>query len=502
MIPSTRWAFALVLLSVALLASVTQGEDNGDGPVLVIVEPLNGALVNQSVQTVRGYTEPGVMLHFTIESSWYDAYPDLRPDIYMVPDPDGTFEQSIKLSEGVQKLVVEASRMEGNTTTVRLSIVLDMTVPEWIITRPPEVPYWTKESTYSIVASTRHDGPSRFYINGHEIANTGTVSVEVSLNEGNNTFELMASDRAGNAWTRKVLIVRDTTPPVLNMTTPLETQIRTNIPYLFVAGIVTGAKEDGVSLEYGEERVKGTLLSGDWATLAVWSYETRLLKKDQAFTVLVRAVDNVSNEAYFLFNFTVDITPPVINIVPIPYWNWDMSVDVVGTTEPGIGSVLINDVVHYIQNGSFSTTVDLMVGMNIIVIEAVDEAGNLGQLREPVGVDRTAPETEIDAPRNSQRPIVTIKGRTSSDARTVVVDDTEHQVVNGTFEVDVSLREGWNRVSITVIDRVGNIEQKDVQVYYEEPNPNGLIMVIAVLLVVLAMVLARGWRVRTRLRTP
>jgi len=50
----------------------------------------------------------------------------------------------------------------------------------------------------------------------------GTFKINFNLNEGPNSFTLIAIDKAGNKTTKTILIIKDTTPPGINITNPVE----------------------------------------------------------------------------------------------------------------------------------------------------------------------------------------------------------------------------------------------------------------------------------------
>ena len=102
------------------------------------------------------------------------------------------------------------------------------------------------------------------------------------------------------------------------------------------------------------------------------------LLADGKHTVQITLVDNGGNKVTESWTFTVDATPPTLEITsstntPITYTStfW-----INGTTEPG-AKVTINGVnVPVDSNGNFAYETTLVNGENVFIVKATDEAGN------------------------------------------------------------------------------------------------------------------------------
>ena len=337
------------MLVVIVAASQAEADD---GPFLEVTEPLDNTMTNISTIWVKGWTAPDITVNASIESSWYGDEPELAPRNMTVSGLDGSFALTIDLTEGIQKLWVEATDGEGNITLVDLYIILDTIPPIQIVTQPPESPWLTKEETYTIVMCSIHDClPEHTTINGVEVVHRGEAKLTVDLEEGNNTFELRTVDKVGNTWTGMVVIIRDTVPPELIMEPLPGEEMYTNETQMVLTGHIRGASGpvtvgDIISTKEAE------LVSGDWEEGAYWEFELISVVHRQRITIVAqdRAGNEVSRELWVNY----DPDPPVLSVEPIPEHKSGNFLWVNGTTSKDVDIVLINGDKYAVSDGHFS----------------------------------------------------------------------------------------------------------------------------------------------------
>lgn len=124
------------------------------------------------------------------------------------------------------------------------------------------------------------------------------------------------------------------------------------------------------------------------------------------------------------------------------------------------------------KDGSFSHQLLLEEGLNLILIEAEDEAGNRLTKEYKVELDTVPPDIQIDSPKAMQTVVnpekkVFIKGRLDDPGAELliqgkIVDITE----DGQFEHVYAVVAGLNTVALRASDRVGNIQEKELQFWY------------------------------------
>ena len=156
-------------------------------PEVIITLPSDGAVVTTATITLEG----------TIDG---------------VP-----FSEERTLSEGTNTIAKEAQDEVGNTGSASITVTLDTTPPAAPTVNPVTTP--TNRNTQTL--SGTKEANTSIWINGVERASLDSLtswSTEVSLNEGNNTFNITAKDAALNeSFPAAVDIFLDTSNP----TTPV-----------------------------------------------------------------------------------------------------------------------------------------------------------------------------------------------------------------------------------------------------------------------------------------
>jgi WD40 repeat protein len=109
-------------------------------------------------------------------------------------------------------------------------------------------------------------------------------------------------------------------------------------------------------------------------------------------TITLVAKDPAGNYAERQFNITKDVTAPVLNLESVPTEVSSETIVIEGTTEAG-ATVLINGKYVPSPGGSFSEDVHLVEGMNVIVVEVFDSAGNVDRRSLSVMYSPEAPST-------------------------------------------------------------------------------------------------------------
>jgi hypothetical protein len=198
------------------------------------------------------------------------------------------------------------------------------------------------------------------------------------------------------------------------------------------------------------------------------------LDSETVYHFVVTAFDEVPNESpnsEAISIETLDITPPdppvldalpgIVTVAPL---------DVTGTAEPGTTvTVYINaqeaGTATVAPDGSFTAGVNLKEGPNAITALATDVSGNIGGLADGgiVILDTTPPLApvldELSALTNV--PIHIVTGTTEADVGVTIlingeVAGTADADGTGAFSVEVTLEEGDNVITGTVMDLAGH----------------------------------------------
>jgi hypothetical protein len=212
----------------------------------------------------------------------------------------------------------------------------------------------------------------------------GHFSSLIALEEGDNIIHATAMDDAGNKAITGCTVVYDLTSPVFD-------SIR------FSGGFITNnpiTTATGTLSESGSLSVNGKKV--DVNSDGTFSH---ILKLNEGVNTLhFQFTDLAGNIVDDWQNVTLDTVAPIISLTT---QNTIVDTDVyelTGSVEAG-ADVFINGkrtTVGTRQSGEFSATLTLSPGINLIVIEAEDSAGNTAQYTQTVNYDANAGATDVN----------------------------------------------------------------------------------------------------------
>ncbi len=153
-------------------------------PVLQIISPKNGAVINTKQCTIKGKTEKDATV--TIDGQ-------------NVPvEADGSFTFTSQIS-GQTVFTIVAEDIAGNKTTVKLSVSLDTTPPKLKVSAPYAFEVF-HQPIVTVKGQTEKDATVE--VNGHKVNVNGenyTFTYTLTLTkEGLNSINVVATDLAGN----------------------------------------------------------------------------------------------------------------------------------------------------------------------------------------------------------------------------------------------------------------------------------------------------------------
>jgi large repetitive protein len=230
-------------------------------------------------------------------------------------------------------------------------------------------------------------------------AGGGTVSGTVSLIEGKNLITVTATDSAGNVGGNSRVVIRDSTAPTIEITSPLEASTfgSSTAPTVTVVVSVTDATATLVN-------IRGTVVSVP-AGGGVASASVDLI--EGANTVSVTVTDepgNSSSKSRVIFYDTS--APRVVIHTPLDG----------ATFGPGQQNVMVTGVVvdespssmHVVSSppgvdqvpvfGGVSGTITLAEGLNTITLIVTDAGGNRGSAVIQVFLDTLPPAVTLESP--------------------------------------------------------------------------------------------------------
>jgi len=262
-------------------------------------------------------------------------------------------------------LIARATDNWGNTATAAtVNFIVDNTAPAILIEGISEGAFYNSDVTPTITITDTNLADFTITLDGRPYVSGIPITTE-----GSHTLIVVANDAAANTSRTMVGFTIDKTPPVISVTGVQDQAFYNNV----VTPVITVAEINPAS--------ESITLNG----LAYVSGEP--VAAENTYLLAVTATDAAGNQASFIANFEIDLTPPVVTIAE-PQEGATFSAETIavsGNTEPFASLFLtrgsytgttLADV-----NGAFSFAgVSLVQGENLISVYAVDRAGNTGEV--------------------------------------------------------------------------------------------------------------------------
>jgi hypothetical protein len=266
-------------------------------------------------------------------------------------------------------------------------------------------------------------------------------------------------------------------------TTPVTSAAYTiaNLPRTFI--VVSPANPDGLASFYKTRpTIAFTATSSTDPTPVVYYsinggaqqiYAVPFQLPDGNVTLTYHARDRQGNqEDVQTFTAKVDATAPTITItLPADGTVTGLAtIGVQGRTEAGAILTVAGAAVPVSAQGEFQAQVTLKDGQQSIMLTAIDMAGNVGQAQLKVTLDATPPALTITKPIMYSivlTNVCEVSGKTEPGATVSVAGTAVSVNADGTFSLNVMLKEGENLIEITATDAVGNQHKTAIPVTYQ-----------------------------------
>ena len=332
-------------------------------PKLVIYTPPNNISTGDSVITVIGKVSDctATVVNISVNGG---------QNILVSLQCMGFFKQKISLSGGTNTISITATDAAGNSTTVTRTVTRKGAL-KLIVSEPADETI-TRAASVVVQGTVSGTGAITLKVNGTtvSIAANGSFSASVNLVEGTNLITITATDASNTTSTVTRVVIKDTTPPVLTVDTPVDGLLTKDATIA-----VTGTVSDSTSVS--------VLVNGHAASIGIdgsFNYTLSLVEGTNVITVV--ATDTVGNATNITRKVIKDTTPPTITIM-LPNNMAVTSVDsilVTGSVKDSTAVTLtINDVpINVNSDGTFSGYVPLSSeGTNQIYVVATDALGNV-----------------------------------------------------------------------------------------------------------------------------
>ena len=360
-----------------------------------------------------------------------------------------------RVTDGRYDVSVRATDRAGNVGLLTAKGVIVDTMPPPIILET-EVPMATNEPILNLVGRTE---PGASIYVGDVLAwpdEEGRFDIEFPLSEGHNPLVIKVQDVAGN-WNQSVhSVLLDSTPPKLSLSEPVDGLITNDASVTF-----TGATEEDVTVT-----VDGTEIS-----VYKGGFTTDVDMVEGEHLVEVEAVDLAGNIAAIFLTVTVDLTPPALEIespAEAEFTTTDDSAFIAGRMDEDIDHLFINGERTEALPGEFAIQVLLSEGENIFTVVVRDAAGNDARTSINIIRDTQPPKYSVDDVVAKDGEILKSGDDKFSTSDTIVfhmrVDEhafftigTETHEGEGQFNIEHTITQGTNTITIEVADAMSNL---------------------------------------------
>ena len=431
-------------------------------PQVAISEPEEGALLAESIVRVTGTANDGgsglLMVRIRLDDEgWIDL------------GRVTTFSKLLSVPDGDHTITVQGEDVAGMLGNATVNITVDTEPPRLVVVRPEEG--LLTNANPIIVEGNALEPDLEIRVNGAPVSIGADLSFSttVSVPEGPNVIKVEAWDLAGNARLILRNVTLDTTPPPLYIDSPPDHHL-TNDPML----TILGRSEPGATVSVGPYN---TTVESDGG----FSLEVELAEGTNLLEVTAR--DPAGNPSIVYRTVRLDPTPQIVTIDEPEegLLTRDDQVRVTGMVEEEKGlklSVGGNFVLPV--GGAYESTVGLVEGANLIIVVAIDAAGNEAEVNVTV-IRRTQPPLlEITRPEYDY--MITneveyqIEGVTAPDV-TLTVEGTNVEVdEDGTWATVVQLGSGENTIAVVARDILGNKAEEVVHLILDTEPPSLIVL--------------------------
>ncbi len=386
-------------------------------------------------------------------------------------DPRHFSLEGYTLTEGDNELTVTVRDRAGNAASAKATVTLD--------TLPPAAPVFDAAASRTNVATLDLAGQAEAgsTVRISALAADGTATVlgvvgadnsgrfvlpGVTLAEGNNRFNAVAIDAAGNQGpvSAELALALDTVPPQVLVHSPAAGFL-TNALQVDVAGSV-----DGPVSAVTVAGLPATVSGQDFSKAAV-----PLVEGDN--TLLVEAVDLAGNRGSASVSLTRDSTPPAApQLDPVASPTNQAVTTLSGTAEAGASVALrvqrpdgsSEDLATLSAgaDGHFSfAEAPLVEGQNTFTAIASDAAGNASEpATASVLLDTMAPVITVTSPADhsvSDALDIVVTGSVDEPNATLTIDGVAVPLDSGAFSRSLTLQPGSHTLILLATDPAGNV---------------------------------------------
>jgi len=362
-------------------------------PSVTITSPTSGSYCNSTTVLLTWVSSDNLII--AEHEVWVDSslYADNLPYFQKNYTVTG-------LSEGTHQLEVRVYDAAGNTESDAITVTIDTTPPNILITNPHNGTISLERDITVEWTSSDNQGIDRFdlFLDGVLEASLPTDARSYSLtdlSDGNHTVEVVAIDVAGNRNASWLLFAVDTEPPFLLISYPSEGA------FLNTSDVeVQWSATDATGVAYYLLYVNGTYYLNTTSQEACISLDSG----EYIVNISVVAVDTVGHNASDHVTIHIDTEPPRLSVHRLPsYVNQSELV-----VQWSVSDRFFSHARWYLDGvygGNLTANETLVLfnlseGVHLLFITAYDKAGWCSTASLQFRVDLTPPTVSIKHPDN------------------------------------------------------------------------------------------------------
>lgn len=399
------------------------------------------------------------------------------------------------VADGVYELQASAVDQAGNQTVKTVLVETDTNAPEVSISSPAAGAHVAGEATVQAQVADYHlsDWRLEMQVDGawsELVTGNGAVNGEIyqlvtaGYKDGDYLLRLTARDTTGKSTVKTQLLnIDNNTPPVLTALSVTPESISPNEDGVNEQVHFQGSFSELVTWQIQLRNAAGQsvrTLEGTGQTLeSYWDGKNANGAKlaDGVYTYVLSYLDQVGHAGTEESGqVTVDTVPPLLQVQPLPAMTNQSSLTVAGEVQ-NVWRVQVNGQTVTVQNGKFSSTIDLLEGENQISVTAEDQAGNRTVQTFKVICDTVLPVIQV----NSLRPVTNQSlVQVSGQIIDMAISNSTLQVINAQgsvtlplvldsqkrFSLSLNLSEGDNDLIFSATDGANNTNTVKLKVQF------------------------------------
>ena len=363
-------------------------------------------------------------------------------------------------------LILWANDTAGNINSTSVTFTVDTIPPSVNLISPTNSTYNTTQIPLNYTSSDANLQTTWYQYNSTNTTLTANITL-TALNNQESTLILWANDTAGNINSTSVTFTVDTTPPTVTITSPANNKYF-NVGTVEFSFIITDNLAPNTT--YTSSLGNGTALN-DTTISTIF-----LDLSDGIYDWGVTATDPSGNKASASVTFTVDTTPPDVNLIspanttynstsiPLNYTSSDTNLLSIWYSYNGGGATLTSNISFTALNNQQST----------LTLYANDLAGNTASTAVTFTVDTIPPDVNIISPANTTYYTTSIPINYTSSDTNLQTTWYQYNSTNTTLTANITLTALNNQESTLILwanDTAGNINSTSTTFTVDEIPP-------------------------------